>query len=198
VLALAGRTHLYEGLGIEAVVFAIRVLARAGVRTLVLTNAAGGIAPAFAPGDLMLVDDHLNLTGTNPLVGPNDSRVGPRFPDMSEIYSRPLRDVARQAAAAVGLSLQHGVYAGVLGPSYETPAEIRALAALGADAVGMSTVHEAIAARHMGLDVLAVSCISNLAAGRRPQPLTEAEVLETTSRVRDDVQRLLEAVVGRL
>jgi purine-nucleoside phosphorylase len=146
----------------------------------------------------MLVDDHLNLTGTNPLVGPNDSRVGPRFPDMSEIYSRPLRDVARQAAAAVGLSLQHGVYAGVLGPSYETPAEIRALAALGADAVGMSTVHEAIAARHMGLDVLAVSCISNLAAGRRPQPLTEAEVLETTSRVRDDVQRLLEAVVGRL
>jgi purine-nucleoside phosphorylase len=165
---------------------------------LVLTNAAGGIAPALAPGDLMLIDDHLNLTGTNPLVGPNDDRVGPRFPDMSEIYSRRLRDLGREAARDSRLRLQQGVYAGVLGPSYETPAEIRALAALGAHAVGMSTVHEAIVARHAGLEVLGLACISNLAAGLRPQPLSEAEVLETTTRVRGDVQRLLEGIIARV
>jgi purine-nucleoside phosphorylase len=174
------------------------VLGLLGVRTVILTNAAGGIAPAFAPGDLMLIEDHINLTGVNPLAGPNDDRFGPRFPDMSEVYSRRLRGFAREAAEAAGVSLRQGVYVGVLGPSYETPAEIRAFAVLGADAVGMSTVPEAIVARHMGLEVLGLSCISNLAAGRLPQPLSEAEVLETTSRVRETVIRLLEGVLARL
>jgi purine-nucleoside phosphorylase len=198
VLALAGRTHLYEGRGVDSVVFAMRVLGVLGVRTVILTNAAGGIAPAFVPGDLMLIDDHINFSGVNPLVGPNDDRFGPRFPDMSDVYSARLRGLAREAAGSAGLSLRHGVYLHVLGPSYETPAEIRAFAVLGADAVGMSTVPEAIVARHMGLEVLGISCISNLAAGRLPGPLSEAEVLETTSRVRDDVIRLLEGILGRL
>jgi purine-nucleoside phosphorylase len=198
VLALAGRTHLYEGRGVEAVVFGMRVLGVLGVRTVILTNAAGGIAPAFAPGDLMLIDDHINLSGVNPLVGPNDDRFGPRFPDMSEVYSARLREIARQAAEAAGLALRHGVYLGVPGPSYETPAEIRAFAVLGADAVGMSTVPEAIIARHMGMEVLGISCISNLAAGRLSRPLSEAEVLETTGRVREAVIGLLEGVVARL
>jgi purine-nucleoside phosphorylase len=198
VLVLAGRTHLYEGRGADAVVFAMRVLGLLGVRTVILTNAAGGIEPAFAPGDLMLIEDHINLTGVNPLAGPNDDRFGPRFPDMSEVYSLRLRGLAREAADAAGVSLRQGVYLGVLGPSYETPAEIRAFALLGAHAVGMSTVPEAIVARHMGLEVLGLSCISNLAAGRLPQPLSEAEVLETTSRVRETVIRLLEGVLARL
>jgi purine-nucleoside phosphorylase len=198
VLALAGRTHLYEGRGVDAVVFGMRVLGVLGVRTVILTNAAGGIAPAFAPGDLMLIDDHINLSGVNPLVGPNDGRFGPRFPDMSDVYSARLRGVAREAAEAAGLALRHGVYLSVMGPSYETPAEIRAFAVLGADAVGMSTVPEAVIARHMGMEVLGISCISNLAAGRRPRPLSETEVLETTTRVRDDVIRLLEGILVRL
>ena len=198
VLALAGRTHAYEGRGVGSVVFAMRVLGRLGVRTVILTNAAGGIAPDLAAGDLMLIDDHINLMGLNPLAGPNDDALGPRFPDMSAVYSRRLQAIAREAAVAAGVALRHGVYLAVTGPSYETPAEIRAFSALGADAVGMSTVPEAIVARHMGIEVLGLSCISNLAAGRLPRPLSESEVLETTTRVQGDVIRLLEGVLARL
>jgi purine-nucleoside phosphorylase len=198
VLALSGRVHLYEGYDPGTVTFAVRVLGAMGVKVLVLTNAAGGINTRFAAGRLMVIDDHINLQGTNPLVGPTDLRAGRRFPDMSEVYSRRLRGLADAAARALGLPLEHGVYIGVLGPSYETPAEIRAFRALGADAVGMSTVAEAIVARYVGLEVLGLSCISNMAAGILPQPLTEEEVLETTGRVRTSFTALLEGILERL
>jgi purine-nucleoside phosphorylase len=198
VLALSGRMHAYEGHPLTAVVFAIRVLGRLGVRTMVLTNAAGGINLQFASGTLLLIDDHINLMGANPLAGPNDARFGPRFPDMSEVYSRRLRGIADEAARANGLALEHGVYLAVSGPSYETPAEIRAFRTLGADAVGMSTVPEAIVARQMGLEVLGLSCITNLAAGILPQPITESEVLETAARVRGQFITLLEGILERL
>jgi purine-nucleoside phosphorylase len=198
VIALAGRVHLYEGFDAAAVAFPMRVLGHLGVRTVVLTNAAGGINVTFEKGTLMVVDDHINFTGLNPLVGPNEDRFGRRFPDMSEVYSERLRALAREAGESIGLRLEHGVYAWVSGPSYETPAEIRALRALGADAVGMSTVPEAIVLRHMGVEVLAISCISNLAAGMLPQLLSEEEVLETTSRVRAEFEALMEGIVARL
>jgi purine-nucleoside phosphorylase len=198
VLALSGRVHVYEGHSLRAVTFAVRVLARLGVRTLILTNAAGGINTRFSVGALMVMDDHINLMGTNPLIGPNDDRLGPRFPDMTAVYSRRLRALADEAARAVGLRVEHGVYLAVTGPSYETPAEIRAFRTLGADAVGMSTVPEGIVARHMGLEVLGVSCISNMAAGMQDTPLSSEEVLQTTTRVQGDVIRLLEAVIERL
>jgi purine-nucleoside phosphorylase len=198
VLALSGRVHFYEGHSLRAVTFAVRVLARLGVRTLVLTNAAGGINTRFAVGALMVMDDHINLMGTNPLIGPNDDRLGPRFPDMTAVYSRRLRALADEAARSVGLRVEHGVYLAVTGPSYETPAEIRAFRNLGADAVGMSTVPEAIVARHMGLEVLGVSCISNMAAGMQDTPLSSDEVIQTTTRVQGDIIRLLEAVIERL
>ena len=146
----------------------------------------------------MVIEDHINLTGMNPLVGPNDERFGPRFPDMTEVYSRRLRRIADEAAVAAGVPVSHGIYAALLGPSYETPAEIRYLRTIGADAVGMSTVPEAIAARHMGLEVLGISCISNMAAGVLPQPLNHAEVLETTQRVRGSFIALLEGIIERL
>ncbi len=171
VLALSGRAHFYEGHSLATVTFATRVLGRLGVKTLIVTNAAGGINTKFGQGALMLMDDHINLLGTNPLIGPNDDRFGRRFPDMSEVYSRRLRGLAEEAAKAAGLALEHGVYVAVTGPSYETPAEIRAFRTIGADAVGMSTVPEAIVARHMGIEVLGISCISNMAAGILPQPL---------------------------
>lgn len=198
VLALSGRAHFYEGHSMGTVTFATRVLGLLGVKTLIVTNAAGGINLKFGQGALMLMDDHINLLGTNPLIGPNDDRFGRRFPDMSEVYSRRLRGLAEQAARAEGMTLEHGVYIAVTGPSYETPAEIRAFRVLGADAVGMSTVPEAIVARHMGLEVLGISCISNMAAGILPQPLTEEEVIETTGRVRDSFIKLLEGVIERL
>jgi purine-nucleoside phosphorylase len=198
VLALSGRVHLYEGHDSGVVTFATRVIGALGVKVLILTNAAGGINTRLAAGALMVIDDHINLQGTNPLAGPNDPRVGRRFPDMSEVYSRRLRRLADDAARALGLPLEHGVYVGVLGPSYETPAEIRAFRTLGADAVGMSTVPEAIVARHIGLEVLGLSCISNMAAGILPQPLTEEEVLDTTGRVRGSFTALLEGIVERL
>jgi purine-nucleoside phosphorylase len=198
VIALAGRAHLYEGHAPSVVTFPVRVLGRLGVKTIVLTNAAGGINTQFAQGALMVIDDHINLLGANPLIGPNDDRFGLRFPDMSEVYSRRLRALADESARAVNLRIEHGVYIAVPGPSYETPAEIRAFRALGADAVGMSTVPEAIAARHMGMDVLGISCISNMAAGILPQPLTAEEVIETTHRVRDQFIGLLGGVLERL
>jgi purine-nucleoside phosphorylase len=198
VLALAGRVHAYEGHDMGSVTFGVRVLGRLGVKMLLLTNAAGGINPRFSKGALMVIDDHINFTGTNPLVGPNEDRFGRRFPDMTEVYSRRLRRLARDAAEAMALPLEHGVYIAVSGPSYETPAEIRAFRALGADAVGMSTVPEAIAARHMGIDVLGLSCITNMAAGLSVQPVTQEDVLETTSRVRAEFVALLEGIIGRM
>ncbi len=198
VLALSGRVHFYEGHPVETVTFAVRVLGRLGVKTLLLTNAAGGINTNFGEGALMVIDDHLNLMGVNPLVGPNDERLGPRFPDMSEVYSKRLRAIADKAAAAASIKVEHGVYVAVSGPSYETPAEIRAFRTLGADAVGMSTVPEAIVARHMGIEVLGISCISNMAAGILPQPITAEEVIETTGRVRGQFIALLEGILERL
>jgi purine-nucleoside phosphorylase len=198
VLTLSGRVHYYEGHDLGTVTFATRVLGRLGVKTLILTNAAGGINTKFGQGALMLIDDHINLQGTNPLIGPNDDRLGRRFPDMSEIYSKRLRGIANDAAKAIDLPIEHGVYIAVTGPSYETPAEIRAFRTLGADAVGMSTVAEAIVARHMGIEVLGISCISNMAAGILPQALTEEEVIETTGRVRGQFTALLEGILARL
>jgi purine-nucleoside phosphorylase len=197
-LLLCGRSHLYEGHAAARVVFPIRVLGRLGVRTVVLTNAAGGISPYLQPGVLMTIDDHLNLMGANPLQGPNDERLGPRFPDMSEVYSRRLRGLADDAARDAGLPLAHGIYAGVAGPSYETPAEIRALQAIGADAVGMSTVPEAIAARHLGLEVLGLSSITNVAAGLSSRKIAADEVIETGRRAAPRLQAILEGVVARL
>lgn len=195
---LSGRAHYYEGHDLGTVVFGVRALARLGVRTLVLTNAAGGVNTSFGPGTLMVIDDHINLMGSNPLIGPNDERLGPRFPDMTEAYSRRLRAIADQAAAAAGVALVHGVYAALHGPSYETPAEIRYLRTIGADAVGMSTVPEAIAARHLGVEVLGISCITNPAAGVLPEPLRHEEVMEVAARTGPRFVRLLEEIIGRL
>jgi purine-nucleoside phosphorylase len=198
VIALSGRAHFYEGHDLRTVTFAVRVLSRLGVRTLILTNAAGGINTAFTQGALMVIDDHINLLGSNPLVGPHDDRLGARFPDMSEVYSKRLRALADDAAREHGLSIEHGVYIAVHGPSYETPAEIRAFRTLGADAVGMSTVPEAIVARQMSMEVLGISCITNMAAGVLPQPLDHDEVMETARRVRLAFVALLEGIIGRL
>jgi purine-nucleoside phosphorylase len=198
VVALAGRSHAYEGHDLGTVTFAVRVLGCLGVKTLILTNAAGGINTAFAQGTLMVIDDHINLMGLNPLVGLNEDRFGPRFPDMTGVYASRLRAAADQAGATLEMQLPHGVYAALTGPSYETPAEIRYLRAIGADAVGMSTVPEAIAARHMGLEVLGISCITNMAAGILPGPLSHEEGLETTRRVRGRFMALLEGIIGRI
>ena len=198
VAALAGRAHYYEGHHLQTVAFATRVMGRLGVKVLILTNAAGGINVALKPGTLMVMDDHINLLGSNPLIGPNDEQFGARFPDMSEVYSQRLRGIADEVARAQGLSIGHGIYVAVHGPSYETPAEIRFLRAIGADAVGMSTVPEAIAARHMGVEVLGISCITNAAAGVLPQPLNHDEVMEVARRVRGAFAALLEGIIGRL
>jgi len=198
VAALAGRVHFYEGHDLATVVFATRVMGRLGVTQMILTNAAGGINTGFSQGALMIIDDHINLIGSSPLIGPNDDRFGLRFPDMSEVYSRRLRAVADEAARTTGVSVSHGVYVALHGPSYETPAEIRAFRAIGADAVGMSTVPEAIAARHMGMQVLGISCITNMAAGVLPQPLDHNEVMETATRVRGSFISLIEAVIDRI
>jgi purine-nucleoside phosphorylase len=195
---LAGRCHLYEGHDPATVTFGVRALGLLGVKTLILTNAAGGINTNFGQGALMVLTDHLNMMGVNPLAGPNDERFGPRFPDMSEVYSARLRAIAEESGRAVGVALQHGVYAALMGPSYETPAEIRYLRTIGADAVGMSTVPEALVARHMGIEVLAISCITNMAAGVLPQPLHHDEVMATARRVRGQFSSLLEGIVDRL
>jgi purine-nucleoside phosphorylase len=198
IAALSGRVHYYEGHDLGTIVFATRVMGRLGVKRMILTNAAGGINTGFAQGGLMIIDDHINLLGSNPLVGPNDDRFGPRFPDMSEVYSKRLRRIADEVATARGIDVSHGVYVAVHGPSYETPAEIRAFRTIGADAVGMSTVPEAIAARHMGLEVLGISCITNMAAGVLPQPLVHDEVMETARRVRGSFISLLEGIIERV
>jgi purine-nucleoside phosphorylase len=169
-----------------------------GARTLILTNAAGGVNVAFAPGTLMVIDDHLNLLGNNPLLGPNDERFGLRFPDMTEVYSTRLRETADTVSLATGVRVAHGVYAALHGPSYETPAEIRYLRTIGADAVGMSTVPEALVARHMGIEVLGISCITNPAAGVLPEPLKHDEVMEVAKRARGDFARLLEGIIERI
>jgi purine-nucleoside phosphorylase len=198
VAALSGRVHFYEGHDLKTVTFPIRVLGLLGVKALILTNAAGGINLNFKPGTLMVIDDHINLMGSSPLIGPNDDRFGPRFPDMTELYSKRLRGVADESARAVGVSVAHGVYVALHGPSYETPAEIRFLRTIGADAVGMSTVPEALAARHMGMEVLGISCITNPAAGVLPEPLRHDEVMEVARRVTGEFSALLEGIVERL
>ena len=198
ILMLSGRAHMYEGRPLDEVVFGVRVAIAAGARIIVLTNAAGGVADGLHPGDLVLISDHLNLTGRNPLTGPNDDRLGPRFPDLTHLYSPTLRHLAREAAAEAGVELGEGVYAWLSGPSYETPAEIRMVATLGGDLVGMSTVPEAIAARHMGAEVLGISLVTNLAAGLSPTPLTHEEVQETASMARERFTRLLNHLLPAL
>ncbi|MGO0060924.1 purine-nucleoside phosphorylase [Brevibacillus fluminis] len=198
VVAMQGRFHTYEGHGMDSVVFPIRVLKEIGVEQLIVTNAAGGVNESYVPGDLMVISDHLNMAARNPLIGPNDEKYGVRFPDMSEAYSKTLRALAHATAADLGLSLKEGVYAWMLGPSYETPAEIRMLRMLGADAVGMSTVPEVIVARHMNLDVLGISCITNMAAGILPQPLSHEEVIETTEQVKSAFLALIHGIVKNM
>jgi len=198
VVVMAGRVHLYEGYTPAQVVFGVRVLARLGVRSIVFTNAAGGINLGLERGGLLLISDHINLQGSNPLAGPNDDSLGPRFPDMSEAYSRSLRALAHEAGSELGIRLEEGVYAAVLGPSYETPAEIRYLRTIGADVVGMSTAPEVIAANHMGMRVLGISCVTNMAAGILPQKINHAEVLETGEMVRGTLVKLLKAVLPRM
>ncbi len=198
VAVMAGRAHLYEGYSPAQVTFGVRVLRRMGVKSMVFTNAAGGINLALQRGGLVLISDHINLQGCNPLVGPNDEKWGPRFPDMSEAYSLAFRDIAKHVAAELRIPVGEGVYAAMLGPSYETPAEIRFLRAIGADVVGMSTVAEVVVANHMGMRVLGISCVTNMAAGVLPQKINHEEVLETGRMVRDTLVRYLKALLPRL
>jgi purine-nucleoside phosphorylase len=198
VAALQGRVHLYEGYSPAQVVFPMRVLARLGIRAAILTNAAGGINLAFNPGAFVILRDHINLLSANPLSGPNDDRFGPRFPDMTEAYSQSFRRVGLEEAQRLGIEVHEGVYAAVPGPSYETPAEILYLRTIGADLVGMSTVPEVIAARHMGIRVLGISCVTNMAAGILNQPLNHQEVLDTGQRVSRQFVALLRALLPRL
>lgn len=198
VVVMAGRAHYYEGYRPEQVTFGVRTLARMGVRTMIFTNAAGGINLSYGQGALVLISDHINLQGFNPLIGPNDESLGPRFPDMSDAYSAECRAIARNAAEALGVTLHQGVYAAMSGPSYETPAEIRFLRTIGADLVGMSTVPEVIVAHHMGLRTLAISCVTNMAAGILPQKINHQEVLETGAQVRETLVALLKAVIPQL
>jgi purine-nucleoside phosphorylase len=195
---MKGRAHLYEGLPPEKVVFGVRVLGRLGIRTLVLTNASGAIDTTLEPGRLVLIKDHLNLQGSSPLVGPNDDQLGPRFPDMSNAYDTELRAAARDAAARIGVELEERVYAAWLGPAFETPAEIRMLRALGADLVGMSTVAEVLAARHMGIRCLALSCVTNMAAGVVPEPIDHEQVLAVGARAQATLTRLLRELAPAL
>jgi purine-nucleoside phosphorylase len=198
VAAMQGRVHLYEGYSAQEITFPIRVFRRMGIRAVILTNAAGGINLSYSQGALVLIRDHINLQGANPLVGPNDDRFGVRFPDMTHAYAQEYRKIAREAAASLNITLQEGVYAALLGPSYETPAEIEYLRRIGADLVGMSTVAEVIAARHMEMKVLAISCVTNMAAGILDQPLSHAEVMETGERVKTTFESLLRAVLPRI
>jgi purine-nucleoside phosphorylase len=198
VLAMQGRVHYYEGYSLEEVTFAVRTFGLLGVKTIVLTNAAGGINVQLTQGALMVISDHLNLMGVNPLRGPNDERFGPRFPDMSTVYSAELQQLVIDEANAIGVEVRRGIYGALSGPSYETPAEIHLLRNLGADAVGMSTVPEAIVARHMGLEVLGISCITNMAAGISDDPINHEEVMATGDRVRETFSDLLRRVIAAI
>ena len=197
IIAMQGRVHYYEGYSLEEVTFPIRTFKLLGVETLILTNAAGGIDVQLSQGALMVISDHLNLMGVNPLRGINDERFGPRFPDMTEVYSRELQELVMEEARALGITTRRGIYAALAGPSYETPAEIHMLRAFGADAVGMSTVPEAIVARHMGMKVLGISCITNMAAGISENPINHEEVMETGQRVREIFTQLLRGVIAK-
>jgi purine-nucleoside phosphorylase len=198
VAAMQGRVHAYEGYSPHEVVFPVRVLGRLGIRAAILTNAAGGINLEYKQGALVILREHINLQGTNPLIGPNDDRFGPRFPDMTQAYWKSYRQAALVEAKRLGIEAHEGVYAALSGPSYETPAEIRYLRAIGADLVGMSTVPETIVARHMGLRVLGISCVTNMAAGILDQPLDHREVIETGERVKSQFIALLRAVIPRI
>ncbi len=198
VAAMQGRVHYYEGYSLKDVIFPMRVFARLGLRAVILTNAAGGISREYKQGCLVAIRDHINLQGSNPLIGPNDERFGPRFHDMTQAYWKPYREAALEEGRRIGLEIHEGVYAALTGPSYETPAEIRFLRNIGADLAGMSTVPEVIAARHMGLRVLGLSCVTNMAAGILGQPITQEEVLETGERVKGQFSALLRAVIPRL
>ena len=198
VLAMQGRVHYYEGYSLEEVTFAVRTFGLLGVKTLILTNAAGGINVQLSQGALMVISDHLNLMGVNPLVGPNDERFGPRFPDMTAVYSPELQELVVEEAKAINVEVRRGKYGALSGPSYETPAEITMLRNLGADAVGMSTVPEAIVARHMGLEVLGISCITNMAAGISDEPINHEEVIATGDRVRATFAELLQRVIAAI
>jgi purine-nucleoside phosphorylase len=198
VLAMQGRVHYYEGYSLEEVTFPIRTFGLLGVKTIVLTNAAGGINVQLTQGALMVISDHLNLMGVNPLRGPNDERFGPRFPDMSAVYSPELQEIVVDEAKAIGVEVRRGIYGALSGPSYETPSEIHLLRNLGADAVGMSTVPEAIVARHMGLEVLGISCITNMAAGISDEPINHEEVMATGDRVRETFAELVRRVIAAI
>ncbi len=198
VVAMQGRVHYYEGYSLEEVTFPVRTFKLMGIDTLVLTNASGGVNNELTQGALMVISDHLNLMGVNPLRGPNDERFGPRFPDMTEVYAREFQEMVVEEAKAMGVTVRRGVYAALSGPSYETPAEIHMFRALGADAVGMSTVPEAIVARHMGMKVLGISCITNMAAGISEDPINHEEVIETGERVRATFTQLLRKLIARL
>ncbi|OAH58695.1 purine-nucleoside phosphorylase [Domibacillus aminovorans] len=198
VIAMQGRFHYYEGHSLEAVTYPIRVMKAIGVKQIIVTNAAGGINPNFKPGDLMIIQDHINLTSQNPLIGPNEEKFGGRFPDMSEAYSRKLADLTKEVAIKEKIKIVEGVYAGVLGPSYETPAEIKFLGIIGASAVGMSTVPEVIIAKHSGLEVLGISCISNMAAGISEHFLTHDEVMETTEKIKAQFLQLVKGILAAM
>jgi purine-nucleoside phosphorylase len=198
VLAMQGRVHFYEGYSLEEVTFPVRTFKLLGIKTLILTNASGGINVQLNQGTLMVISDHLNLMGDNPLRGPNDERFGPRFPDMSAVYAPELQELVIEEAKTIGADVRRGIYGALSGPSYETPAEIHLMRNLGADAVGMSTVPEAIVARHMGLEVLGISCITNMAAGISDEPINHEEVMATGDRVRETFAQLLRGVVGRV
>ena len=198
VAVMAGRAHLYEGYTPAQVTMGVRVLRHLGVRSVVLTNAAGGINLSYRQGALVVISDHINLQGSNPLIGPNDDSEGPRFPDMTEAYSSAYRAKAHQVARELKIQMEEGVYAALTGPNYETPAEIRYLRSIGADLVGMSTVPEVIVANHLGMHVLAISCVTNMAAGISPQKLDHKEVVETGERVRDTLIRFLKALLPKL
>ena len=198
VAAMQGRVHFYEGYSAQQVAFPMRVLGRLGIRSAILTNAAGGINTQYTQGALVVIRDHLNLQGINPLIGPNDDRFGPRFPDMTHAYWKPFREIALSEAKKLGIAAPEGVYAALAGPNYETPAEIRYLRTIGADLVGMSTVPETIAARQMGIRVLGISCVTNMAAGILDQVLEHKEVMETGERVKGQFIALLRAVLPRI
>lgn len=198
VAVMQGRVHAYEGFKASSVVFSLRMLKQLGVEKVILTNAAGGIREGLTPGELVLISDHINMSGLNPLAGPNDERFGPRFIDMTDAYSPRLRALAKGVAQSQGYAMKEAIYMNVLGPSFETPAEIRAFRMLGADLIGMSTVHETVAARHMGMEVLAVSCVTNLAAGLGAEPLSHEEVLVMGGKVEEKLQHLLQGVIPRM